>query len=344
MKKALVLVVVICMLFNTASVYSKVHASTDTESKITINEVSNGETVAVIEKDGILYSDVIVDGIMVYSSAYNNGRFEYAYSVGNITYYSMYMNGSLVMERQTEATVSTISESDLEIITAILEDETLSFSEIQYQIALRTDGQYSVELDNGAVCVIESPQVRTTTLNIGISDLTSKYPAQYQAYSSTYGFYCPYLATNKNIVIRDTRNNYVSTSSRQSFLEVGLTVAEIAATIWMSQGNVLDIFSAYLSLGQLVESLNTNRGITARSSRIRQGFIYDTTYVNGNVSVHSDYGNDYYAVTNQGYGYDWGEVPYTMKDNFPDSYVGQQSANTYNYNLNTYGYWQWGNI
>ncbi len=344
MRRVIAVLIIISLLFNGVLSHTVIYAKGTNNYLITIDDISKGKIVSAVEKNGIVYKDISLDGIMVYTSTYNNGRFEYAYSIDETTYYYMYVNGELIRERQTEAHINRMSDSDYIAIAKILEDERSSYSEIQNKVSMITNGRYEVKNINGAICVIQSMPSRTTTLNVGITDLTSVYPAQYQAYSSAYGFYCSYLGINKNVTIRDTRNNYVETSSRYSYLSIGLTVAEIAATIWMSQGNVLDIFSAFLSFGELIESLDTNRGITARSSRVRQGFIYDTTYVNGNVSVHSDYGNDYYTVSNQGSGYNWGEVPYTVKDYFPDSYVGQQSANAYNSCLNTYGYWKWGNV
>ena len=190
---------------------------------------------------------------------------------------------------------------------------------------------------------IECNAIRTTIVNIGLEDLLMAFPEQNQAYSSTYRFYYSELSSYLNAIVRDTRNSYIQTSTISSFFNIGITVAEIAATLLMGQGNVLTILDIYLTGNSLNQAINASHGTEATATRLRQGFVYDSTYCHGYVSTYTEYGTDSYVVSNQGSGYAWGELVGTMKELYPDSYIGNKAAYVYNRALESYGYWPYGN-
>ena len=65
-------------------------------------------------------------------------------------------------------------------------------------------------------------------------------------------------------------------------------MASIAAIIMMGQASVLTLFDAFLVAGSLIQDLKTTRGITATSDRLREGYVYDTTYWNDYVCVKTE--------------------------------------------------------
>ena len=296
------------------------------------------------EVDGYNYEDINCDGIMVYKTTYPDGLIEYSYSYNENVYCFYYYNERLVKYKIDKMNIERMDESVYNEIISVLNDLDTSFDEKCSIISETGNGKYELLDFNSSNVIIPRGMDSVTTLNIGISDLMNAYPEQNQAYSSSYQFYCPTLSKYKDVIIRDTRNNYIENTYINRYLSAGLSVAQIAGNIMMGQADVFTFFNIYLSANTLIEALNVNRGISARSSRLRQGFVYDTTYNNAYVSVHTEYGNDQYTVSNQGSGYAWGEVPYTLKDLYPDNYIGSESATIYNSTLATYGYWKWGNI
>ncbi|MCF0135707.1 MAG: hypothetical protein HUJ69_04730 [Lachnospiraceae bacterium] len=318
----------------------------ETDFSIDYSDLCQGTVIKTFEKDNIVYTDLLVDKTVVYLSEHEDGTVEWAYSVGDAVQYYKYQNGIKLEERKNYTETYSIQEELLIKLYSILQDENFSIHEKARFISSATEGQYHLIENDGTVFVepITSNSTAATTFNVGISDLPSKYPILNQAYSSTYSFYCTPLGESKNVIIRDTRNNFIQTSTRSAYFSIGVSVVEIAASIWMSQYNVMTIFDIYLVGNELIQALSVNRGVSATSSRIRQGFIYDTTQANAYVSVLSVYGNDSYIVSNQGNGYDWGEVYSTLIDEYPNSYMGPESASRYNYNISTYGFWQWGNV
>ena len=78
-----------------------------------------------------------------------------------------------------------------------------------------------------------------------------------------------------------------------------------------------------------------------RAYHYRYGETYDTTSANAYVTCYSEWGYDYFVVSDQGNGYDWGikASPQPMDEAYPDEVIAENAAYAYNTALEMFGAW-----
>ncbi len=151
--------------------------------------------------------------------------------------------------------------------------------------------------------------------------------------------------TVKTMSCKFTRNSYV-VSKRQIFnISSGTGLAAAAVMVMIHPDKLASLCKLYISIGTFIKNVAINRATTAYASALGQAYTYDETNYHREVSVHSEYGKDYYAVGKYAdYApYGWAATS-SFLDTYSASYIIQQGIAVWNNNMIYHGYWQWGDV
>lgn len=319
-------------------------------SQIDVNSVKSYEV-----GDAIYYDDVYINGVRV-CAGITNDIFEYAYQKNGYVYSYTYKNDKLVEFTKDPIVFSNTyqaPENDMKVVREYLAEMNETKAAGSTQIITVNGRQYLFEkyADGNWVAgpAPSSGLLRSVpTINVGLKGLMNKYPTQNKVLSNSYRFLCTPLNVYKAVMVRDTRNNYSYSRTTDVYLSIGKTVTTIAATLLMTTADVISVFGAFLTAATeaatLICDVNAVSAINATASRLRQGYIDDTTYAMRAISAYTEAGTDSITYTNQIGRYDWGIDYQSMTDRYPDSYITANASSAYNSTLTTYGYWPWGDL
>ncbi len=289
-----------------------------------------------------------MEDIFVCYNTLEDETIEFAFNTGECVIYEMVSKEGEVLEhsRQETAVEFVTPEDTIQQLNYILMNSN-GYSDDE-KIAMLTKLGYKEQVYNEVVYYERLPEssqqdskAASRSFRIGLTDLINKYPVRSGYQLLTTSFYCSYLRTQKTVIVRDDRNNYVESGSRMGTFLAGASIVVAAATLWIDPASLLNILGLASSVSTFPWDATVTRVKDAYSYRYRYGQVYDTTVYNAWVTTSSEWCYDYYTVSNQGNGYQWGEKPGTCNELFPAATIASDSANAYNYALNLNGFWPW---
>lgn len=293
-----------------------------------------------------VFDAYLIDDVYVCTATTASGLTEYAYNTGEYITYKQYMDGKLVKQETIVNDVirTTASTAQIDALSEIIKDSSLS--EAEKTTKLENIG-YREVIYNDTVYYQMLPKIstRSTTCTVGLDELLreDKFPELINAYSDTIRFYCPTLSQNKNIIVRDLRTNYTEIENITKNLIAGTSVVVAAVSVMATPTSLLAWLGLELAIVSLPDDYIVTRPIEARAYHYRYGETYDSTRANAYVTCSSEWGYDYFVVSDQGSGYDWGlkPSPQPVADAYPDEVIAANAAYAYNTALEEYGYWPW---
>lgn len=304
--------------------------------------------------DGYELGVINIDNNRVYTLESKSDGTEYAYNVDGTVYYERYKDNKLVESKiytddyfQTE--IQELSSTDEAIIDAVLKDNDYSSAE-ELEEALRRNGLNSVGVvyEEGVFFIdpFANPKLSaraTPTKNIGIDGLKTKFPAWNLHVSDYKDFYAKPAPTVKTrIYCKDSRMNYVSTSSRTELFAAGTSVAVAAAKVCLSTSVLSSILAAYILTGKIISAVNLARSDGAKCFSTREAWIYDRTNYKTDVRIYAVSDTDYFTVTktSDDAAYGWGTQGDVLFDRKPSDAFLDEAISIWQYNMDQYGKWR----
>lgn len=347
MKKNLIaFTLILCLVFSSLPIYAA-EKSPKVDIKKIDSQIMLKMTSATKTNSGT--SDAFYIGnVFICTEKINDNTFEYAYNTGDKIYYKRVENNVVVEDtvEDNNVQVTSASTEQIEALEKVFENNDLSESEMQTAAEkIGFTKRYTPYGYYYAVNAMTTKSSGSSTYYGGIDELQSTFPPLDEAYSSTLSRYCSALKTSKNVIVRDTRTNYVATASINKYFSVGFSIVKVAAQIWAHP----DWLRSWLGIGStvtsIIEACTVYRYTTAQAYRYRFGHIYDSTSANAYVKCGTEWGHDYYVVSRQNdsdeTSYAWGVSPDTFKEIYPDSTIADGAMQEYNHILETYGEWRW---
>lgn len=292
-----------------------------------------------------VYDSFFAEDAFVCSIQYPDGTFEYACNIDGKIHHKVFLNGTLMSyEVIAEAPTISLSDSQLSQIDDYLEEyrQNASLEELNAQLS----DLNCTTIVYGKTIAIVAADVSSADKSVycGMDELInhSDFGELNSAYSSTKSFYCTPLSQNKNVIIRDTRTNYVEQNYKAGTFAAGASIATSAASVMMEPQNLLNWLGLSLSIKTFPYSVFIHNSINAKAYHYRYGEVYDSTQKEY-VTCASEYGNDYFVVSRQNKTgpYAWGVEPTPIDELYPDQDIASKAAHAYNNAIELYGYWKW---
>ena len=292
-----------------------------------------------------VYGSFFAENAFVCSIQYPDGTFEYACNIDGEIHHKVFLDGTLMSYEITpEAPTISLPESQLLQIDDCLEEyrQTASLEELNAQLS---DLNCTTIVYGKTIAVVAADTYSADkSVYCGMDELVnhSKFGELDGAYSSTKSFYCTPLSQNKNVTIRDIRNNYVEQDYKAATFAAGASIATSAASVMMDPKNLLNWLGLSLSLKTFPYSVFVHNTIEAKAYHCRYGEIFDSTRKEY-VICASEYGDDYFVVSkqNESVGYAWGVEPTPINELYPDQVIASKAADAYNSAVERDGYWKW---
>lgn len=289
-----------------------------------------------------------------------DGTTEAAYLDGDTVIYKIYQNGILQEtvyydDSYFNTRELTLTQEDSAAIDSIVQSSTYS-SAFELEQNLKRHGFSSVKVEQIGEAYVIDPfadvisAYSSNNVSVGINELLAAFPERNKFLSGQQNFTS--VASNnsaaktRTMLCRDTRNSYTVKQKKAFDLPAGMAVVAAAAKVFLTPTSLRAYIGLASSISNLATSLTLTRTSTVTADASRQACIYDDTYFNREVSVYTLMGVDTFNIgvqsdySNAG----WYGVNGTLFSQYDTSSIIQQGISAWNYNLNTYGYWRWGDL
>lgn len=326
--------------------------------------LANDNIVGSTEAGNILYQDSAIilransNMSVVECENLSTGTREVAYWEENHVVDRWYENEVLISEKVFDKS-SFISEE-----TALDDSLMNSIDKALAEIAdkdLTSEMVYNKLMESGIQCTVTavpdgfiidpiinnmiSTNAATELVTLDLQELMAAFPPYNKTVIGQTNFNSALNGTVKTMSCKFTRNSYV-VSKRQIFnISSGTGLAAAAVMVMIHPDKLASLCKLYISIGTFIKNVAINRATTAYASALGQAYTYDETNYHREVSVHSEYGKDYYAVGKYAdYApYGWAATS-SFLDTYSASYIIQQGIAVWNNNMIYHGYWQWGDV
>lgn len=307
--------------------------------------------------NGVFKSYIDNQGRLINARETTSGFLEYAYNENGIVHSFEFQNGKMLKhtvltDKDFNEIIEELSPDVEKKMNAVLRQKEYSTT-AELQSALKSAGISAHVYEDSDGDFVVDPFVHgsalrassTTSKNIGIDGLKSEFPAMSRKQVASKSFKAKPDNVTKTMYCKDTRTSYAKVKNSTNTLSTGLKVVEAAVKVYVTPNILRKIFGLANTVVTLTNSFTLTRSIRASANCLRQAFIKDYTNSNQWVSVKSYNATDYFGVgkASDSSPYGWFCEYQSLFDRVSKTTTLDEGIRIWNYNMQEYGRWKWGN-
>lgn len=362
MKKAISTLLAMVILISTITVQAK-----DIDNLYTVVDGSAETLIEVLQisegHERVIYGNIIIDDIItsdyrkIITKCDSDISEYYEDLLSGIA--TLSVNGQIIEtydmnELRNNYTVWTMPEVDRLLLESALQDQ-ISSAGSEFEMPEGLEEQYEILYDDGGIVIMPlegknySTRAASTAVrpNGTVYDTFPEYTYKLVASQSRYSSVCQ---RNIDMKIKDSMHSYSQTSKQSYYYAAGTAVSVISGALKIASSTLTKSLSGLTTIVGGVLKLNASIDYYFKESfsfnALRQGWVYDYSYNNRDVSVYTESGsgeislswdfinNEYtnpaYKITGQAY-------PHTIS--YTTMY--DETQRIWEFNMQQYGYWKW---
>lgn len=326
------------------------------KNNIEVVDISKGHQV--VYYDNVIVDDVTTQEYRKIVTKCGNDVSEY-YEDFSTGMASLSVNGSIVDTYNMNTLRNDYIHWEMPEQDAVLIEKYLSESKNlkSMELPAELESKYELTYDKFGVSVIKpilnASDTRASNIVYPDGPVTETYPEYMYKKVSSRSTYSTSCGRYLSMSIKDSMYSYSQTSKKSYYYGAGTAVSVIAGALKISAGTLLSTLTGLTTISsgvlKLSSSIDYYFSETYSFYALRQACIYDYSYNNSDVSVLTKYGTGQISMTwdyknNEYVNPSWKITGLAYPHTISYNEMYNQAKDIWEFNMEQYGYWKWGNL